>query len=965
MEQAQRFYGIKALGKRNSEWDLNSWKWDGDLFIASQVDPASAPYNIQVQKLVPIQVIGHSSNSSSSCSEDLHPEAETLKGDSRDLDRKRRVIDVDDVDDEAGTLSLKLGVQSQEALDGNSGKKTKLAAGALKSAVCQVECCGADLSDAKDYHRRHKVCELHSKANKAVVGNVLQRFCQQCSRFHTLQEFDEGKRSCRRRLAGHNKRRRKTQAEPVISGQPVNDEQANNYILMSLLRILSNMHTNNRPDPAADHDLVAHLLRSFACQPGLPGLNDLAGLVHESQKLINSSLAGGNTAKIAALMSATPPRPPRPTSTHVRMPSSEVLHELMHSVGGRNGNIQSTFSQKPESVSSKDSPPSYSEIRDSPAGRTKVNNFDLNDIYVDSDDGFEDLERSPETVTFGTGSVGCSSWVQQDSQHSSPAQASGNSEPPSSSSVEAQSRTDRIVFKLFGKEPSEFPMSMRGQILDWLTHIPTDMESYIRPGCVILTIYLRLAEPMWEELSSDLGSSLSRLLDTTDDSFWRSGWAYTRVQDQIVFSYNGQILIDSSLPSQNSYCSRILNVTPIAVCMSELAQFQIKGSNLSRSSTRLLCAIEGKYLTQEAHQDLTSDDDSLMEDNEIECVSYACSIPSLSGRGFIEVEDNGCSNSFFPFIVAEKDVCSEIRDLESILDSTNTHETNEKPEAKKQAMDFIHEMGWLLHRCQMKSRLGHQNPEADLFSFKRFSWLMEFSIDHNWCAVVKKLLDILLDGSVGYGEHPSLNVALSEMDLLHRAVRRNCRALVELLLRYVPVTSSQEFSKQNVLFRPDVKGPAGLTPLHIAAGRDGSEAVLDALTDDPGKVGIEAWKTALDSTGSTPEDYARLRGHYEYIHLVQRKTGPKPANGSVVVDMQSLEIATSLSRRNAGRSCHACENKLTYGVSGRTAWVYRPAMLSMVAIAAVCVCVALFFKTSPVVYIVKPFRWESVDFGSI
>ena len=67
------------------------------------------------------------------------------------------------------------------------------------------------------------------------------------------------------------------------------------------------------------------------------------------------------------------------------------------------------------------------------------------------------------------------------------------------------------------------------------------------------------------------------------------------------------------------------------------------------------------------------------------------------------------------------------------------------------------------------------------------------------------------------------------------AVRRNCRALVELLLRYTPVSSSNDFN-QYFLFRPDVKGPAGLTPLHIAAGTDGSEAVVDALTDDPGKV---------------------------------------------------------------------------------------------------------------------------------
>lgn len=39
------------------------------------------------------------------------------------------------------------------------------------------------------------------------------------------------------------------------------------------------------------------------------------------------------------------------------------------------------------------------------------------------------------------------------------------------------------------------------QILDWLSNSPTDIESYIRPGCVILTIYLQMDESTWEEVS--------------------------------------------------------------------------------------------------------------------------------------------------------------------------------------------------------------------------------------------------------------------------------------------------------------------------------------------------------------------------------------------------------------------------------------------------------------------------------
>ncbi|KAK8655800.1 hypothetical protein V6N13_108366 [Hibiscus sabdariffa] len=77
------------------------------------------------------------------------------------------------------------------------------------SPCCQVYGCNKDLSSSKDYHRRHKVCEAHSKTAKVIVHGIEQRFCQQCSRFHLLAEFDDGKRSCRRRLAGHNERRRK------------------------------------------------------------------------------------------------------------------------------------------------------------------------------------------------------------------------------------------------------------------------------------------------------------------------------------------------------------------------------------------------------------------------------------------------------------------------------------------------------------------------------------------------------------------------------------------------------------------------------------------------------------------------------------------------------------------------------------------------------------------------------------
>ncbi|XP_020589540.1 squamosa promoter-binding-like protein 3 [Phalaenopsis equestris] len=92
------------------------------------------------------------------------------------------------------------------------------AAGGAAYPICQAEKCTADLTEAKRYHRRHKVCEAHAKAAAVIVAGLRQRFCQQCSRFHELPEFDEAKRSCRRRLAGHNERRRKSTSESQVEG---------------------------------------------------------------------------------------------------------------------------------------------------------------------------------------------------------------------------------------------------------------------------------------------------------------------------------------------------------------------------------------------------------------------------------------------------------------------------------------------------------------------------------------------------------------------------------------------------------------------------------------------------------------------------------------------------------------------------------------------------------------------------
>jgi hypothetical protein len=132
--------------------------------------------------------------------------------------------------------------------------------------------------------------------------------------------------------------------------------------------------------------------------------------------------------------------------------------------------------------------------------------------------------------------------------------------------------------------------------------------------------------------------------------------------------------------------------------------------------------------------------------------------------------------------------------------------------------------------------------------------LLIFSVERNWCTVVRKLLDVACGHrNIESGVSRLSQVLKDDVSLLHRAVRNKDRCMVELLLAYVPPFASSEnhansggldqFSKVmqfklqwGNLFRPDMSGPAGLTPLHVAASLQDAEGVVDALTSDPFQV---------------------------------------------------------------------------------------------------------------------------------
>lgn len=151
-------------------WNPKQWEWDATRFVAKPLE--SDVLRLGTAELQPPPTRDHSNNTPNF---------------SKSIP----------VDEDADDLRLKLGGVGKDtsfvSLEGPVSRPSKRvrsgSPGTATYPMCQVDDCKEDLSHAKDYHRRHKVCGLHSKATNALVAKQMQRFCQQCSRFFTYTLF--------------------------------------------------------------------------------------------------------------------------------------------------------------------------------------------------------------------------------------------------------------------------------------------------------------------------------------------------------------------------------------------------------------------------------------------------------------------------------------------------------------------------------------------------------------------------------------------------------------------------------------------------------------------------------------------------------------------------------------------------------------------------------------------------------
>ncbi|PKU87595.1 Squamosa promoter-binding-like protein 15 [Dendrobium catenatum] len=952
--------GLPAPSNSNS-WNPKMWEWDSVRFSSKPSEDVPEVSCLGTQGVAAVVNNG-------SCVEQRKNAGESGKA-----------LLLRDTVEECENLALKLGGGGCRVEEQVQRANKRVRSGSPGSAasypMCQVDDCKADLSNAKDYHRRHKVCELHSKTAKALVGKQMQRFCQQCSRFHPLTEFDEGKRSCRRRLAGHNRRRRKTQPEDASTTNLVpgiQDGKASGSVdIVNLLAILARLQGKpTSMSPLPDGDQLIQIINKIGSlpptnpssktpvqrgfdlnvsqapvqssseqpsqgrgNPNIPSTMNLLGVLSAALASSNpnvlasmsqeSSGGNGSNKSTGLRQEAIDSNNPQIKVDHVFRPSidRETDFNVHSQLNSTERSIQIAMPSLPLQLfgsAEDDSPPklgsaikypsseSSNPIEDrSPSCSPPIAKrlFPLRSV---SDKKDESMSICREDHAVAEASTTCG-WM-----------------PP----LELFKDLDR---QLDNQTVQNMPYSGGGySSSSGSDQSPSSSNCAVqdRTGRIIFKLFDKdpsdLPGTLRSELEEDFLQRVISLVNCSGSEFWRNLRFLVSTSRQIVSHKDGKIRLCKSWRSLTA--PELTSISPIAV--------------LSGQETTLI--LRGRNLT----------------------------IPGTKGNSF-------------PIIIADATICEELRSLEVEFDedvgtldaiSQDVCLENRRVQSREDTLHFLNELGWLFQR--------KNHPEFSFVDFatSRFNYLFSFSVERDLSALVKMFLDILVERSYGSDDsvlNESLELLL-ELQLLSRAVKKKCRKMVELLLNYSVKNAITKDSRMH-LFPPNSTGPGGLTPLHLAASMQDAEDMVDALTSDPQEIGLNCWVSVMDDSGHSPSMYASARNN-SYNMLVARKLADKNNSQiSIIIrhedksmDNMCVEAKSAVKHSNscgveamAISSCPHCviaESRLVR-INRHRGLLERPYVHSLLAIAAVCVCVCLFFRGAPFVGSIAPFKWENLDFG--
>lgn len=412
--------------------------------------------------------------------------------------------------------------------------------------ICQIEGCTTRLDSP--YYRKYRVCPNHAKSPAVVIQGKTVRFCQKCARFHDLGEFDMDRRSCRVRLAEHNRRRR----EMMLERKPFE-------------------HRSSGSEDTSDEVIAP---ATGATDVSTASVYHTPCSSDRSQSERHLSPPRHRTISPCQL----PPQPLPPPDLFSRPigiddllgPLASCLHTMDQLLPAAPQHSD-LFIDAPDEGADVDVHASHwAQAASNCAGPV----FD--EAALDVSDIFDDMDLD----------LALAGILDPVSDPMLPP-------PPVYTSPDV---VVRMSLKLFACLPSDLPPDLRVELERTTQMCPSMIEGYLRPGCTHLTVDLRLPADQAARLKT---MPLEEIIAELAKKLPNDNGLLAQLGKQVVAMRAGQVhgTIDVSGPRG----PRLAALSRVCVSVDEAAATRVDlyGANIGRPGDMVLCRQHGRHVTVE------------------------------------------------------------------------------------------------------------------------------------------------------------------------------------------------------------------------------------------------------------------------------------------------------------------------------------------------------------------------------
>lgn len=272
--------------------------------------------------------------------------------------------------------------------------------------------------------------------------------------------------------------------------------------------------------------------------------------------------------------------------------------------------------------------------------------------------------------------------------------------------------------------------------------MPVELEGYIRPGCTILTVFVAMPTFKWGKLLEDPAAHLYEFI-ASPGNMLRGRGSFLIYLNNMVFrvTKGGNSVVKVKLKGP---APKLKSIHPLCFEAGKPMEFFAHGSNLMQPRFRFLVSFGGRYLGNDNNfmpSDCKIEGDCSSMEHQLLKIHVPRTEADLFGPAFVEVENESGLSNFIPILIAEKDICAEMKEIQRKFCSGGSESTavcspcEASMSRVSEFSEFMLDVAWLLRE---PSSENVQNLAS--IQMQRFNYLLNILMESQSTIILERVL---------------------------------------------------------------------------------------------------------------------------------------------------------------------------------------------------------------------------------